>query len=413
MTDSDIFLKSIKGLGGFDSFTAVLHELPPSSSPNPSPSSHKLKKAVKLVNKINSVMEDYDMEVEAKAVVERSVNVVTPPVDGRHKSQADMSIREKMQESGITLSQKELDELVAKMVVPESILKKAYFETDNLQEIFIYNSMRENRKFLRTIHTNFTPNFVEYLVRKTQLNEVMGVGVKGQVRGGKSTFALSIACFLSALRGRKFDINSVCASEFEFLEKVKTAEFGQIFLIDESKLGVFGVGSVAKRMKLKDLANIIAIKNISTIYCSPREFNSENADYGFHILGRARTSKPRMIRALMYNLAERGVGTYVPYGLVSLPIFKDIFDYGDELDEAYHEKKLEWVEQEQKSEGSIMRDIQLNMAKELLKHPEIVRATKRKERFILAMGFLPDDYTSQEKEIIIQMTFMLESSLLQ
>jgi len=296
--------------------------------------------------------------------------------------------------------------------IPGKAWEKAHFETDTLQETFIYNSMRENKKFLRTMHTDFTPQFTDYLIRKTELDEPIGIGIKGVVRGGKSSFAILIACFLCGLRNKKMDVDHICKNEFDFLEKVPSAEFGDVYVIDESKCAVYGIGSVAKRMKLKDIQNIIAVKNISTFYLTPREFNDTNSDYGFHVLGRARNCQPRLIRSLLYNLQERAVGTYVPYGLVTYPLFMDTVPYGEQFNKEYMQKKLSWVNQEQKSEGTIMHDIQLRMAKYLMQQQDFMAVKKKRERMILAKKYLADEFTEQEKGDIVSMVYMLEAGTL-
>lgn len=292
--------------------------------------------------------------------------------------------------------------------LPDNILQQADFETDTLQEIFIYNSMRENKRFLRTMHTDFTEQFIQYLIRKTELDEPIGLGIKGVVRGGKSSFAIFIACFLCMLRGLIFDVDHICRSEFEFLERVKDAKFGDVYIIDESKFAVYGIGSIAKRTKMKDIQNIIAIKNISTIYITPREFNDTNSDYGFHILGRARNCKPRLIRALLFNLQQRAIGTYIPYGLVTFPLFVDKVPYGEQLNKEYTKKKMSWVDAEQQSKGNIMYEIQIKMAKHLLAQKDFKGVHKKRERLIIAKKYLADEFTEQEKEAIITMAYMIE-----
>lgn len=291
-------------------------------------------------------------------------------------------------------------------------IQKAVFETDALMEESIMRYMRDDSKFLRMYNTNLTPLFFKYVDDKVRLREPVSIGIKGFTRSGKSTIGITIACRISELNGKKFSINNICANEFDFLEKIKKAKDNDVFVVDEAKESVFGIGSLAKRMKIEDVQNIIAKLNISTIWITPRKFNDTNSDYGLRTLGRARNIKPRLNKALIYNLAEGTKGQIIPFGYVVIPTFMDVYDYGEKLDKQYQEKKDEWIQKEKESEVNFMYQIQKTKAEELLKNNKFTTVKKFKDKVIIAKSLLPSEFTKQEVDEIVRMSQLIQEGFL-
>jgi hypothetical protein len=133
---------------------------------------------------------------------------------------------------------------------------------------------------------------------------------------GKSSAMLSVCIFHQACRGVLFSNEYVCANVFEYFDKIKTMPMeklnGSIFLIDEEKQTIYGVGSTAKKSKLQDVANIIAVNNISTIMINPIRWANEEANYGLRSFGRCR--KTKTVRMMLYNL--QSTKAEVPMGMV-------------------------------------------------------------------------------------------------
>lgn len=286
--------------------------------------------------------------------------------------------------------------------------KKAIFETDELLEESIFSQMRDNPKFLKMFYTDMTNKFYRYIDGKIKLREPISLGIKGFTRSGKSTIGITIACRIAEANGKRFSINNICENEFDFLKKVKTAEENDVFVIDEGKESVFGIGSMAKRMKIDDIQNIIAKLNISTIWITPRKFNDTNSDYGLRTLGRARNVSPRLVKLLLYNLSEGTRHILIPFGYVIIPVFMDIYEYGKELDKEYQALKDDWIRREKESETNFMFNIQKEKAQDLLSNPTFTQLKKFKDRVIFAKTLLPSEFTKQEIDEIVRMTDLIE-----
>lgn len=291
-------------------------------------------------------------------------------------------------------------------------IEEANFETDALQQEAIMGYLRDDEKFRRLFNKDLTALFYQYLDDKQRLREPVTLNIKGTVRSGKSTIAITIACRICERYGTEFEVDNICANEYDFLDKVKTAKINSVYVIDESKEGVFGVGSMAKRMKINDIQNIIAKRNISTIWLTPRKFNDTNADYGLHTIGRARNSNPRLVKLLLYNLLDKSVGSMIPFGYVVIPIFNDIYVYGKELSKQYEALKDAWIEKEQDSDTNVMFDIQRERANELLEYPDFKLLTKMKDQVVYARSKLPSEFTKQEVDEIVRLANLINQGVL-
>lgn len=212
--------------------------------------------------------------------------------------------------------------------------------------------------------------------------------------------------------GKKFLIENVCSNQMDFLGKLPNAKDNDIFVIDESKEAVFGIGSMAKKMKIYDAMNIIAKRNISTIWITPRKFNDTNAIYGLRTLGRAFKSKPRLTKFLLYNLLETDDTTGYPYGYVLIPHYADVFTYGKEFEKEYEAKKDVWILDEQQSEGNIMYEIQKKRAVQLLHNPMFSQVEKKKQKIVIAKSLLPSEFTTREIEDIVVMAEMIKEGIM-
>lgn len=292
-------------------------------------------------------------------------------------------------------------------------MDNADFKVDALQEEAIMSYLRNDPKFLRTFQNDISDLFYQYLRDKQKLREPVSIGIKGAVRSGKSSAGIGIACYICELNGKRFSINNVCVSEYDFLQKIKSATENDVFVIDEQKEGVFGVGSMAKKMKIHDVQNIIAKLNISTIWITPRRFADTNSDYGLHTFGKAITNfkgepiRPRLSKFLLYNLLEKSSGSIIPIGYVVIPFFPDIYDYGIEIDNQYQDKKDDWIEAEKMSEGNVMFNLQKIYADQLLSDPNFGRVRSMKDKILYARSVLPSEYTKQEIEDIVRMAHMI------
>lgn len=295
-------------------------------------------------------------------------------------------------------------------------LGTANYELDILQNELLKSYIRADPRFRRAFNQNYTSQFFQFLRDKANLKEVVHLSVMGQVRGGKSSIAITIASYIMACYGKRFTIDYVCANAYEFIEKLKVMPQDKLdntcFVIDEQKQGVFGIGSVAKKMKITDVANIIAIRNISTISLNPQTWANKESFYGLRIFGKDFFSKT--CRVMLYNLQAGGRQSELPMGNLYIPIFNVFLPkkYAEELNEAYLKKKNAWVLNEQRGQGDVLEEISRKSAENFMKDKKYLELKKRgeKETYIgIKMG---SEWTRGEIKQIYELTRLLERGVL-
>ena len=291
-------------------------------------------------------------------------------------------------------------------------LSKAKFDIDALQNELLNSYLRLDSRFRHAYHKDFTNIFIQFLKDKVKLHEPCPISMSGNVRAGKSYSAITICVIHQALQGRLFSSEYICPNEYSFLEKLKEMPENKlkdrIFLIDEEKTAVFGVGSFARKMKMEDVANIIAINNISAIRINPMRFPAQDVSwYGLRAFGRDRINKVN--RFMLYNLQEGQGGAIRPMGMIYLPIFTAILpkDIGDKLEKEYLAKKNEWVGKEMRGEGDVMHELRKKLAENFSRDKDFLGLSKKNERKVYVSSKLGSEYTSKEIDEILVMANML------
>lgn len=296
-------------------------------------------------------------------------------------------------------------------------LAKTNYEIDILQNRLLQFYLRADPKFRRAFSTNYTNDFFQFLKDKAKLHEPISLSVMGVVRSGKSYGFISVASFLMACYKKLFGIDYVCANAFEFLEKLKVMPEEKLkdscFLIDEEKQTIYGIGSIAKKMKLSDVQNIVAINNISTIMINPITWANKEAMYGLRIFGRC--FKTKTIRCMLYNLQAGGKQSELPMGNVYIPIFTAFLpkDYAEELERLYLEKKKEWVRGEMKGEGDVLYEIKKKSAESFCRDKNYLKLKKRGEKETYIGLKLGSEWTKSEISEIYQITKLLEEGIIE
>jgi hypothetical protein len=263
---------------------------------------------------------------------------------------------------------------------------------------------------------NYTLEFLQFIKDKVRLNEPIHIATIGLVRSSKSYTMLSICAYHQACYGRKFTIDYICANAYEFLEKLKYMPedklLNRIFLIDEEKMTVFGIGSMAKKVKIHDVANIIAINNISTIMINPVSWANKEAFYGLRTFGRCFNTKTT--RMMLYNLQAGGRSSETPLGCVYLPIFTTFLpkDYAEELERDYLKKKKEWVRGEMRGEGDVLSEMKKKSAENFLKDSKFNQLVKKNEKLAYISYKLGSEWTKGEIEEIFELTKLLENNII-
>ena len=278
-------------------------------------------------------------------------------------------------------------------------LSQADYQIDTLQNELLQMYLRADSRFRRAFSKNFTPHLLQFIKDKARLREPVHISTIGQVRSGKSYSMITLSAFLMACYGKYFTIDNVCANAYEFLEKLKSMSMEQsknnCFLVDEEKQAVYGIGSVARKMKLLDVANIVAINNISTISLSPSGWSNKEAMYGLRAFGRC--FKTKTCRFMLYNLQEKGKGGELPLGCVYLPIFTAFLpkDYSDILEKQYLEKKMKWVSMEL-NETDVLSEIKRKSAENFCRDKKFISLEKKKDRITYIQQKLSSEWTSKE-----------------
>lgn len=295
-------------------------------------------------------------------------------------------------------------------------LSKANYEIDVLQNRLLQVYLRADPKFRRAFSTNYTSDFFQFLKDKSRLHEPIFLSVMGVVRSGKSYISVSIATFIMACYGKLFGIEYICANAFEFLEKLKTMPQEKLkdscFLIDEEKQGIYGVGSIAKKMKLTDVQNIIAINNISTISLNPISWANKESMYGLRVFGRCFNTKT--VRCMLYNLQEKGRGGELPLGNLYIPIFTIFLPqpYASQLEKEYLEKKNTWVMQEQRGEGDVLYEIKRKSAESFCRDEKFLEIKTKDEKIVYIALKLGSEWTKGECDEIFQITKLIQRGIL-
>lgn len=290
-------------------------------------------------------------------------------------------------------------------------LSKAKFDIDALQNEMLNSYLRNDMRFRRAYNKDFTSIFIQFLKDKVKLHEPIPLSISGPVRSGKSVSSITVCIIHQALQGRLFTVEYICPNEYSFLEKLRAMPEdklkGRIFLIDEEKTAVFGVGSFARKMKMEDVANIIAINNISAIRINPMRFPAQDVSwYGLRAFGRDRVNKVN--RFMLYNLQEGQGGAIRPMGMVYLPIFTAILPkgYAEKLEKEYLAKKNEWVTKEMRGEGDILHELKRKLSENFSRDKIFLGLKKGKERKVYISSKLGSEYTRTEVEEILTMSMM-------
>lgn len=168
-------------------------------------------------------------------------------------------------------------------------LEVADFTVDPLQEQLIQRYLCSDMAFRQAMNYDYTEHFFRYLIHKSSKNEPVSIAIMGIQRGGKSYAAITIHAIMMILRGKKPNSRWILPDKNEYLKMLKLPPDevrATTFSIDEDKTAVFGTGSVARKMKLLDVQNIIAVNAISTIWIRPDEFSWSDSQYGLRVFGR-------------------------------------------------------------------------------------------------------------------------------
>lgn len=295
-------------------------------------------------------------------------------------------------------------------------LADADYQLDVLQNQMLQFYLVADRKFRRAFNQNFTISFLQFIKDKARLREPVHMSILGQVRGGKSYSGISICAFHQAQYKRLFTSDYICSDGYEFLERLQSLSedklLDRIFLIDEQKQAVFSAGATAKKIKMQDVSNIIAINNISTISICPTKWASpENSAYGLRVFGRC--FKTKTCRLMLYNLQEKGKGGETPMGNVYLPIFTSFLpkEYAEQLEKEYLKRKHEWVGNEMRADADVLSRLKKQLAENFVKDKQFLSIRTQKDRITYIRTKLGSEWTLGETSEILSLTRLMEDGI--
>jgi len=289
------------------------------------------------------------------------------------------------------------------------------YELDALQNKLLQFYLRADTKFRKAFNMNYTQEFLQFIRDKTKLNEPLKLSILGGTRQGKSYIGISLCSFHQACYNKKFSVDYICGNAYEFLEKLKIMPedklLNRIFLIDEEKQAVFSIGSVARKIKLEDVQNIIAINNISTIMLNPYSWVDKNSNYGIRLFGRC--FKTKTCRCMLYNLQAGGKGGELPMGILFLPIFTAFLpkEYADSIEKPYLKKKMDWVRLEQRGEGDVLAEIRKKSAETLMRDEQYLTLKKKDEMLAYIQQKMGSEWTRGEILDIYNLTKLIKQGI--
>ena len=288
-------------------------------------------------------------------------------------------------------------------------LKTANFEVDRMQNELIQDYIRIDARFRRAFYTDKTQVFIEFLKDKAKLQEPVSLSTMGSTRGGKSYSMISLAWLLNYFHKKIMNANYICGNALDFMDNLKQFQEEELmnsaFVIDEDKKALFGQGSGSKKMKLLDIANIIAINNISTISICPTKFpRSESSSYGLRVFGRE--FKQQVNRFMLYNLQEGEHGSIRPVGMIYIPTFVKMLpkEISEKLEKDYLEKKNQWVNDEMRSTGDTFGELKKRIGKIFSNDAIYKQIKKKQERLAYITTKLGGEYTKGEIDEILNIS---------
>jgi hypothetical protein len=287
--------------------------------------------------------------------------------------------------------------------------------------------IKKNKVRVKKDYWKFSANRVSFCVDKASPELVYGIEVDSPSKwyvtdnylithnSSKSYISIGIQAIIMALSGKMVTAEYICPNAMDFLERLRTMPQEKLtnscFLIDEEKTAMFGYGSMAKKMKLQDVANIVAINNISTISLNPISWANREAMYGLRTFGRC--FKTRTSRLMLYNLQAGGRGGESPMGCLYLPIFTSLLPkpYAEKLEKDYLAKKNAWVMQEQRGEGDILAEMRKRLAEDFIRDKTFLSITKKNERLAYIELKLGSEWTTSECKSILLITQLINQGV--
>ncbi|MFW6173093.1 MAG: hypothetical protein ACOC5T_05055, partial [Elusimicrobiota bacterium] len=163
------------------------------------------------------------------------------------------------------------------------------FEVSEFEEMMLSEIYQNDERTTKKLHKNVTSEFMREFDKYYNQKRNIRYNIKGETRDGKSYVGLKFMDMSFDKQGINFNEKSdyyTCGNQIEYRQKLKTAKFGEFYLIDENFFTRAGLGANIESSQLTDYNNIIAKMNIGSVYITPQKFLNTGAVLGFSTYGR-------------------------------------------------------------------------------------------------------------------------------
>jgi len=256
----------------------------------------------------------------------------------------------------------------------------------------------------RALANDLTKDFISSLYYKATRNppENITIEFKGETRSGKSTGGIMLAKLISYWWDKEFTVKNILPNQSELLHRLKDAEYGETFLVDEQIQEAYGEGTYRETEQLSMNLNICAKRCINIIFIYPPHFIMRNAPYGLETI--AKDVKSKYIKCYYHDLRRKafGFGGTWPHGVVYLPKFQDSYyqelpkskwskiraknfsekhyDFDSQLEEDYEVKKDGWITEITNLDAGMRNKVKQEIAEKLAIDPKFLELKKQGKR---------------------------------
>lgn len=283
--------------------------------------------------------------------------------------------------------------------------KEVFFRQEPLRKRILQFEISRSPDILgRAINTDVTEDFFNYLWHKTHQNppENVTLEIKGQPRSGKSTIGIFLYMWLCKVWEREPSVDNIMGNQAELLYRLKDAEYGETFIVDEQTPETYGDGIIAETDQLFKNINICAKKCNNLIFIFPPRFAIRGSPYGLETLGK--DTKTLFNQSFLYDLTRRemGFGNF-PMGYIATPKYIDEkydslpmakwserrkqnyikrgYSFTSLIEEQYElDKKDIWIEEVRKLSGNARNKMKEEFSKELAGNPDYLRLRSAGQR---------------------------------
>ena len=249
-------------------------------------------------------------------------------------------------------------------------------------------------QFPQAFYTNATTFLLREMYDYIKDRRVWRNSIMGPTRGGKSEMGHTL-CFtyvkyfniqlekgyfddLDLFVNEKFKkekikywIDFVLAFQTDYMSELRRylktglLRFGQIWLIDEKKDKIGGIGSFSEELELKNINNIVAKFMQSEIWITPDQFQKRNAPYGIYCYKKDRVNRVNWGLLYKIEMTANSTTAYTFIGWVKIPLHTN-----DEFRDLYEEKKNVWIKSEIEGSSDKRMENRKGVALEISKDEE-------------------------------------------